>query len=84
MIDFQSFPDGDFKFLLVYQDHGAKLPCLEAIKKKTGVNVARKLVDIFSLLGPPCILQACVLVIWAHMLSSSTCLFSATRFFSVI
>ena len=25
LIDFQSMPDGDFKFLLNYQDHGIKL-----------------------------------------------------------
>ena len=57
MIDFQSFPDGEYKFLLVYQDHGVKLPWIEAIKNKKTTTVALELVRIFSVLGPPCILQ---------------------------
>ena len=57
MIDFQSFPDGAFKFLMVYQDQRCKFPWLEAITGKTAASVAWQLVRIFSVLGPPSILH---------------------------
>ena len=58
LIDMQSFPDGKCKFILVYQDHGIKFCVIEALEKKTKSEVALALLRIFSLLGPPMILQS--------------------------
>lgn len=58
LIDFQSQPDGDFKFIMVYQDHLTKFVVLNALKTKRAEEVAHKLIDIFTLLGAPSILQS--------------------------
>lgn len=58
LIDFQSQPDGDFKFIMVYQDHLTKFVVLNALKTKRAEEVAYKLIDIFTLLGAPSILQS--------------------------
>ena len=58
LIDMQSFKDDGFSYILVYQDHGIKMCVLEALTKKTKMAVALKLLHIFSLLGPPMILQS--------------------------
>ena len=58
LIDFQSMPDGDFNFLMNYQDHGVKLLLSKAIVRKRASCVAWVLVEFFTLIGPPSILQA--------------------------
>ena len=58
LIDFQSAPDGVYKFLLNYQDHGVKFYDCRALTHKTSAAVATALLDIFSGIGPPTILQA--------------------------
>ena len=58
LIDFQSMPDGDFNFLMNYQDHGVKLLLSKAITRKTASCVAWGLLEFFTLIGPPSILQA--------------------------
>ena len=58
MIDFSSCPDGDYKFLLNYQDHGTKLYDNAPLTHKTIGAVAVALLSIFSTIGPPQILQA--------------------------
>ena len=58
LIDFQSQPDRDFKFVMVYQDHLTKFVVLRALKTKTSEEVAYNLVDIFMLFGAPSILQS--------------------------
>ena len=58
LIDFQSCPDGNYKYLLNYQDHGVKLVDMRPLTHKTVDAVALALLDIFSLTGPPCILQS--------------------------
>ena len=58
LLDFQSMPDGDFKFLMNYQDHGIKLLYSVPIVNKRARSVAWCLVEIFCLIGPPTILQA--------------------------
>ena len=58
LIDWQSNPDGVFKFILNYQDHFTKFCVLRALKAKTAEAVAVQLVDIFTLLGAPIILQS--------------------------
>ena len=50
LIDMQSQPDGGFKFLF-------KICVLMPLKFKTACAVAKILVDILSLMGPPSILQ---------------------------
>ena len=60
LIDMQSQPDGDFKFIQVTQDHFFTKFCfLRPLKQKTAVGVAENLSLCFSVLGPPaCILQS--------------------------
>ncbi|KHJ40577.1 hypothetical protein D918_09352 [Trichuris suis] len=54
----QSHPDGEYKFIMAYQDHLTKFVVLKALKSKTAEEVAHNLVDIFTLLGAPSILQS--------------------------
>lgn len=58
LIDMQSFKDGEYAYILVYQDHGIKLCALEALQTKTKMAVALTLLRIFSFIGPPMILQS--------------------------
>jgi len=58
LIDFQSFPDGDFSWLLVYQDHGTKYVMLVPMVSKRKDSVAAALLRIFTVLGAPAILQS--------------------------
>ena len=55
LIDMQSLPDGEFKWILVYQDHFTKFVVLRPIKAKSAICVAEALLEIFSLLGVPAI-----------------------------
>ncbi|KFD66209.1 hypothetical protein M514_10253 [Trichuris suis] len=57
-IDFPSHPDGEYKFIMAYQDHLTKFVVLKALKSKTAEEVAHNLADIFTLLGAPSILQS--------------------------
>lgn len=58
LIDFQSQPDDNYKFILVYQDHLTKFIILRALKNKTAYEVADQLLQIFLLFGAPSILQS--------------------------
>ena len=58
LIDMQSNPDGDFKCILVYQDHLTKFCILKALSRKTAVEVAKQVLDIFSIFGAPSIIQS--------------------------
>ncbi|XP_050499952.1 KRAB-A domain-containing protein 2-like [Diabrotica virgifera virgifera] len=58
LIDFQSQPDGEYKFILVYQDHLTKFVVLRALKSKTADEVCENIIDIFTLLGAPTVLQS--------------------------
>ncbi|XP_050303513.1 SCAN domain-containing protein 3-like [Anthonomus grandis grandis] len=58
LIDMQSEPDQDFRFILNYQDHLTKFTVLRALKTKTAEEVAYHLLDIFCLFGAPMILQS--------------------------
>lgn len=58
LIDFQSQPDGNNKFIMVYQDHLTKFVVLRPLKTKRAEEVAHTLLDIFTLLGAPAILQS--------------------------
>lgn len=58
IIDFQSRPDEDFKFLLVYQDHLTKFVVLKPLISGHSIEVANNLLDIFLLFGAPSILHS--------------------------
>lgn len=58
LVDYQSTPDGEFKFVLNYQDHLTKFTILKALKTKTANEVAENLVEIFSILGAPAMLHS--------------------------
>ena len=58
LIDMQSQADNDFKFIFVYQDHLTKYVQLCPLKTKRAEEVAYILLDIFTILGAPSILQS--------------------------
>lgn len=58
LVDFQSLPDGNFKFVLHYQDFFTKYHLLRPMPCKTAVNVARHIFQIFVDFGAPAILQS--------------------------
>ncbi|XP_060864326.1 KRAB-A domain-containing protein 2-like [Metopolophium dirhodum] len=58
LIDMQAQPDGNFKFILVYQDHLTKFVNLRPLSNKHAEEVAYVLLDIFTTFGAPAILQS--------------------------
>lgn len=58
LIDFQSCPDGEYKWLMNYQDHATKFLHLRPLTSKHAVNVADELSKIFFTWGAPYILQS--------------------------
>jgi len=58
LIDYQSIPNGDFKDLLNYIDHGVKFLFSIPRKRKRASCIAVALLEIFTVLGPPMILQS--------------------------
>ena len=54
----QSQTDGEFKWILAYQDHLTKFVQLRATKSKRAAEVAHHLLDIFCIFGAPAILQS--------------------------
>ena len=57
LIHFQTFADGEYKFM-VTQDHLTKFVPLKALKSRKAAEVAYHLLDIFTAFGAPCILQS--------------------------
>lgn len=58
LIDMQSQPDGDYKFIMVYQDHLTKFCFLKSLKSKRMEEIAYNLLDIFTIIGAPTILHS--------------------------
>lgn len=58
LIDLQSVPDGEFKWLLNYQDHSTKFIHLRPLCSKKASGVATELLKIFLEFGAPYILQS--------------------------
>ena len=58
IINMQSQPDRDLKWILLYQDHLIKFVPFRPVKSKRTPEVACQLFDIFSILGAPSILQS--------------------------
>ncbi|CAG4961256.1 unnamed protein product [Parnassius apollo] len=54
----QTSPDGNFNFILVYQDHLTKFIQLRPLQSKTAEEVSKILLDIFCIFGSPSILQS--------------------------
>ena len=57
IINYQSMPDGPFKYVVDYQDHSTKLCQLRLLAHKSQLAVTQELVNIFCSFGPPSILQ---------------------------
>ena len=51
-------PNGDFRFLLNYLDHGVRFLFSIPLKRKQASCVAIALLEIFTVIGPPMILQS--------------------------
>ncbi|XP_071052347.1 KRAB-A domain-containing protein 2-like [Onthophagus taurus] len=58
LIDFQSHPDGNYKFIMVYQDHMTKFVVLKPLETKRADEVALHILEIFLLFDDPTILQS--------------------------
>ena len=58
LIDIRSLPDGSFLWILQYQDHTTKFCILRPLRSKEAKGVAVELINIFSILGCPEILQS--------------------------
>lgn len=58
LIDFQSVPDGKYKWILNYQDHNTKFISLRPLESKRAVEVGTQLLGIFLTFGAPSILQS--------------------------
>jgi hypothetical protein len=58
LIDFQSMPDGNFCFLLNYIDQGVKFLFSIPLTRKHASCIAIALLEIFTVVGPPIILQS--------------------------
>lgn len=58
LIDLQSLRDGEYKFIMVYQDQLTKFVQLRPLKTKTAEEVAYHLLQIFLTFGAPAILHS--------------------------
>lgn len=58
LIDMQSSPDNGYRFIFVYQDHLTKFVQLRPLTSKRAEEVAHVLLDVFTILGAPCVLQS--------------------------
>jgi hypothetical protein len=58
LVNCEAYADGDFKYILNYQDHFTKFIQLRAMKSKTAAEVAWHLLAIFLTFGAPAILQS--------------------------
>ena len=58
LIDMQSQPDGEYRFILNYQDHLTKFVRLVPLKHKSASDVAVPLIHIFCEIVAPTCLQS--------------------------
>ncbi|XP_045656569.1 SCAN domain-containing protein 3 [Ursus americanus] len=58
LIDMQLNPDGEYKFIMHYQDLRTRLSFLRSLKSKKPKEVAHALLDIFTITGAPSVLQS--------------------------
>ena len=57
-IDMQSCPDGEYRYIMVYQDHLTKFTLLEPLKTKSAQEVATNLISVFKTFSAPLILHS--------------------------
>ncbi|KRZ82954.1 KRAB-A domain-containing protein 2 [Trichinella sp. T8] len=58
LINFQTMPDGDFKYIMTYLNHFTKFCILSPLMLKRAEEMASKLLKIFLTFGAPSILQS--------------------------
>ncbi|XP_076053674.1 KRAB-A domain-containing protein 2-like [Oratosquilla oratoria] len=58
LINFQTLPDGDFKYIMTYANHFSKFCALRPLTSKRAEEVAANLLDILLTFGAPAILQS--------------------------
>ncbi|KRY57276.1 KRAB-A domain-containing protein 2 [Trichinella britovi] len=58
LINFQTMPDGDFKYIMTYLNHFMEFCILSPLMLKQAEEVASKLLKIFLTFGAPSILQS--------------------------
>lgn len=58
LVDFQSLPDEDYKFILHYKEHLTKFSFFRPLKCKKASEVAMELLHIFLTFGAPHVLQS--------------------------
>ncbi|XP_032695845.1 KRAB-A domain-containing protein 2 isoform X1 [Lontra canadensis] len=58
VLDMQSNADGEFKFILYYQDRLTKFIILRPLKAKRARDVVSVLLDVFTILGTPRVLDS--------------------------
>lgn len=58
LVDYQSLPDGPYRFIMHYQDHLTKYHLIRPLCNKTAAAVAQQLMQIFVDFGAPQILQS--------------------------
>lgn len=58
LIDMQCEPDGEYRFIMNYQDHLTKFTLLRPLETKTVEEVSYHLLDIFCMFGAHFILQS--------------------------
>ncbi|XP_060876491.1 KRAB-A domain-containing protein 2-like [Metopolophium dirhodum] len=58
LVDMQAQPDGNYKFILVYQEHLTKFVLLRPLMHKRAEEVAYVVLVIFTTFGAPTILQS--------------------------
>ena len=58
LIDYAATPDGPCKCLLNYQDHTIKLAYTKPLTSRSLVTITYALLTIFTVIGPPSILQS--------------------------
>lgn len=58
LIDLNSSPDGEYRYILHYQDHLTKFIILRPLEENTAVAVADQLLDIFCMFGAPVVLES--------------------------
>ncbi|EFA09663.1 KRAB-A domain-containing protein 2 [Tribolium castaneum] len=58
LIDFESCPDHDYKFVMIYQELLTKFVLLKPLNSYESEEVAENLINIFGTLGPPIYLKS--------------------------
>ncbi|XP_024082940.1 KRAB-A domain-containing protein 2-like [Cimex lectularius] len=58
LLNFSHNPDGEFNYVMVYQDLETDFTVLRSVRTNTAEEVADKLVDVFTMIGAPYVLES--------------------------